>query len=363
MKIKVVSITSAHPRYDTRIFHKICKSLSKKFDVSLIVADGKGDTVKDDIKIFDVGTSKGRLDRVLNSVKKIFKEAVELNADIYHLHDPELIPVGLKLKEKGKKVIFDSHEDIPKQIMGKHYLNTPGKKCLSFLYGIYEKKYMGKFDFVISATPFIRDKFISYGIKSIDINNYPLLYEFSDIQHKSKNNICYIGLLYETRGIREIVKALEQVNTTLIIAGKFFNKEFKREIMSLQGWKNTDYRGFVGREEIKEIISSSIAGLVTLHPTPSYIESLPVKMFEYMGGGIPVIASDFEYWKKIIDKEKCGICVNPYKPDEIAQAMEYFIHNPDEAKLMGENGRKAVFQKYNWSNEEKKLLQLYENIL
>jgi len=364
MNYKVTHLTSVHPRYDTRIFLKECTSLAKKYKVNLIVADDKGDGVKNGVSFYDVGVGRGRINRILKTTKKILKKAKELNSDIYHIHDPELIPIGLKLKKLGKKVIFDAHEDLPKQILSKHYFGNITKKILSLIIAKFEIWALKKFDLVISATPIIKEKFLKHNIKSVDINNFPILDELIDIKPNFKTKtICYIGLLYQTRGIKEIVKAIENIDIKLIIAGKFYDKNFEDEIKALKGWNKVDFRGFVSRDEVKEILEESIAGLVTLHPTPSYVEAYPVKMFEYMSAGIAVISSDFPLYKEFVEKNNCGICVNPMDIKQIEKAIKQCLDNMELTKQMGQNGKIAITNKYNWKNEEKKLLKVYDEII
>ncbi len=366
--IKAAHLTSVHPRNDTRIFIKQCRSLAAHgYDVTLVVADDKGDEQLDGVKIVDVGMLPGRLNRMLKTTQRVFKMAISLDADIYHLHDPELVPIGMKLKRLGKKVIFDSHEDVPKQMLGKPYLGTTSLRVLSGAVALYERYTCPKFDGIIAATPYIRDKFLEINPRTLDINNFPVLGELDSTisWEKKQAEVCYIGSIGAIRGIREIVRACEflPMPVRLNLGGRFSTPAIEAEVKSYPGWSKVNELGFLDRGGVRDVLTRSVAGLVTLHPAINYLDALPVKMFEYMVAGIPVIASDFPLWREIIEGNDCGLCVDPFDPKAIAGAIEHLVKNPDRARLMGENGRQAVLDKFNWLAEEKKLNKFYAALI
>ena len=366
MMIKIIHLTSAHTRFDTRIYLKMCSSLAKinNYRVNMVVADGKGDELINDVNIYDVGaTVGGRFQRMTNTVSKVFNKAIELDGDVYHLHDPELILIGLRLK-----AIFDSHEDVPKQIYSKPYLCGISKIVLSKVIAFFEKVWCEKFDGVITATPSIRDKFLRINHNTIDINNYPMIGELctEEASHSLKENaICYIGGIARIRGISEIITAIGffKTNARLLLCGDYSETDLADKVKLLFGWKKVEELGFLDRAGVRTVMQKSIAGLVTFLPAPNHIDSQPNKMFEYMSAGLPVIASNFPLWVEIIEGNNCGICVDPLKPEAIADAIDFFVNNPQKAAEFGKNGQAAVIKKYNWSIEEKKLLDFYSHLL
>ena len=367
-KIKVCHLTSAHPENDIRIFHKQCISLHKSdFDVYLVVPNTKEKTNHGvQIKSFQ-SQKKGRLKRFLNTVNLVYKKALEIDADIYHFHDPELLRIGLKLAKRGKIVIYDAHEDVPKQIMDKHWIPKILRSLISYLFSMYEAYVAKRISGIVSVTENICDRFKKQNENVELVANYPLLEEAKKMNQldfkKNEKQICYIGGLFPTRGISEMVESLENIDVELVLAGTFSPESFKSELENKNSWKKVNYLGHVKREEIMKILKTSKLGLVTLHPTRSYVESLPIKMFEYMSAGLPVIASNFPEWKNIINETNCGICVNPLDPNEIANAIKTISNNPSQANLMGENGKNAFYKKYNWLIEEKKLIAFYKKLI
>jgi glycosyltransferase involved in cell wall biosynthesis len=370
MKVRITHLTSIHSRYDTRIFLKECVSLAKveDYEVSLIVADGLGDEEKNCVNIFDVGKLNGRLNRIFRTTTNVLAKAIDLDSDIYHFHDPELIPIGLKLKKLGKKVIFDIHENVGLQIKDKEYLNYFLRNLLSFMYVKYEKKALKKFDMLVLA----EDSYVEYYSKLS--NSITVILNMPDIEplkkfqveDRDKNGLFYIGGISNERGLNVTVEALKILKETIPdiymhYVGNTYNNILEDiDIKSIQN--NIKFYGPMPLFEGLEISKNAKVGLSILKPIGNYTKSYSTKVFEYMALGLPVITSNFKLYKNIVEKYHCGLCVNPLDPKEIAKAITYIVTNPNEAKQMGENGKKAVTERYNWTNEEKKLFKIYQEL-
>lgn len=332
--------------------------------VSLVVADAAGAALHDRVHIVDVGAQQGRVARIVHSTRQVLAAARALDADIYVLHDPELIPAGMQLKRQGKKVVFDSHEDVPTQLRGKPYLGPRSAALLARTFQAYERYACHRFDGIVAATPFIRDKFMPINQHTVDINNYPILDEFDAPSSWSEKaqQVCYVGNITAMRGIRELVRACSLLRSpaTLALAGQFDTSALAAEVAVHPGWRRVQGLGQLDRGGVRDVMARSMAGLVTLLPVPNYLDALPVKMFEYMAAGIPVIASDFPLWRDIIEGNDCGLNVDPRKPAAIAAAIDYLTTHQEDARRMGENGRRVVRDKYNWHTESQKMLAFYD---
>lgn len=363
--MRIAHLTSVHPRYDTRIFLKECTSLANAgFEVNLIVADGKGDEEKHSIHILDAGRKRyNRFFRMTETIFRVYKKAVSTSADVYHMHDPELLFLVPWLLKHGK-VIYDAHEDLPRQILSKHWIPKILRHGVSFISEKVENHYSRQVLGIVTATTFIANRFKKINNNVININNYPLLEEFSHVDRKQSNErfACYIGGISAERGIYEMVKAMEFVDGKLLLAGSFSRPIEREKAQKLPGWEKVIELGFCERGKVKEILSNARVGLVLFHPAPNHTNAQPNKLFEYMSSGLPVIASDFPLWRIIVDSADCGICVNPLDPKQISDAIKWILDNPEKAFIMGDAGKKAVEEIYNWEKEEKKMLDFYEDI-
>lgn len=369
---RVCHITTVHPLLDPRIFYKEVKTLDKEGYKVTIVAPYKKDGKVNDIEVLSLKKPKNRIFRILFSSRKAYKLALLLNADIYHFHDPEFLPFAAKLKKKtNAKIIYDIHENVSLQILTKDWIPKFLRSFFSKVYKFRERKALNFIAWLLLAEDSYLEEYKGYKKKTV-IRNYPIIKK--DLIENKVNNLkelIYVGAINEKRGIFEIIKAVNILNkknqeVKVKIVGDIEERLKSRinEFIDFLGLRdNIIFTGRVAYPEAMRLIRGAGIGLSILKPIPNYVDSLPTKIFEYMMNGLPVVASNFPLWKKIIESNNCGICVNPKEPKEVAKAIKYLIENPKKSREMGGNGKKAIFEKYNWQEESKKLLEVYGKLL
>ncbi|MDG1877233.1 MAG: glycosyltransferase family 4 protein [Acidimicrobiales bacterium] len=362
----IAHLTSVHRRNDTRVFLKECRSLAEAgYDVVLLVADGRGDDRVDGVRVQDVGRGSGVRGRLGASIR-ILRAARQLDAAVFHLHDPELLPLGWVLRRGGRTVVFDAHEDLPAQLISKPYLGPRRRRALAFAMLRLERSVCGRLDAVIAATPAIGCKFAAINPKTVIVNNYPVVDELSwgPAAGSDRASVCYVGEISAIRGIRELVQAMEYVEPgiDLLLVGTFENTRLQAEVEAMPGWVRVRAHGFQPRDAVRELLGQSFAGLVTFHPAPNHLEAQPNKMFEYMSAGVAVIASNFPAWRQAVEETGSGVCVDPMDPVAIAAAINDLAADHDRATAMGTSGRRLVETTHNWRVEVQALLRLYREL-
>ena len=222
---------------------------------------------------------------------------------------------------------------------------------------------------MVVATPLIAGRYPS--AKTVIVQNFPIVGELAvaaDGPHKHRSNdFVYIGRMAKIRGASEMVRAIglldERYGSRLDLAGDYSPATLAADLQTIPGWERVRSHGWADRKQVAQLLAAAKAGLVVLHPTHNYPDAYPVKMFEYMEAGLPVIASDFPLWRRIVSESGCGLLVDPLDCDAIAEAMRWCLENGDEAEAMGRRGKDAVQKEYNWQTEAKKLRQKYREIL
>lgn len=372
--MKVCHISSAHAPNDTRIFHKQCASLARAgYDITFVVKakdpQSVGETTEKGVRVIQVPVdTSSRLKRMLFGAKAVYQKALEVDADIYEFHDPELLPYGLKLARRGKRVIFDSHEDYPTQIMEKGWIPAPLRRLISGAYKAYETHVVKNLDAVLF--PCLKNGvniFEGRAKRVVIISNAVMLEEVPqqlDLSQKEDRTICCTGSLTYQRGITHLIKAAYKAGARLILAGRYESEAYQQELEAMPEYACVEYLGYLDRQGIAEVYGRSRIGMSTILNVGQYasLDNFPTKVYEYMAAGLPVIVSDYPFMRRSVQEDGFGVAVDPADTDAIADAIRKILSDPQAAAQMAENGRQAVLHKYNWGIEEEKLLALYRSL-
>lgn len=381
MKISV--LTTTHDALCRRLFHAESKSLYK-FGHSITIIAPSEEKINETIAGIRIITVKKPESKVLHPITmwRVFKAGFRQDCDVYHCHEPSSLFVCTILKVlKRKKLIYDAHEYYPSLIAENSLFPDFIRPLVRFFADIEERVLVRFSDIVITVNESLKKHYKKIGKEVTIIYNFPDLKTFNpdkkddslEKKYSQYKIVIYEGGLSRNRGLDKFALSLPKVkemipHTKFLAVGKLFDtSEFGEGIRDyLKEQKlNADFE-MVGLKPYKEVvnyINISDVGMILFQPTHyNNLIGLPVKLFEYMACGLPVVASNFPEIRKIVKEAECGILVDPTNVDEIADAITYLLGHPEEAKRMGENGRRAVEEKYNWEKMEERLLELYRGL-
>lgn len=375
---KICMMSTNHQPLDARIFYKEAVSLKKAgYDVSVLGhTDEKIIDEVDGIKIIGID-KKVNPKQYLQLLSELLNNAIDINADVYHFHEPESLPAAVYLKFlKRRKVIYDVHEYYVDKLPD---MSFQRKVFFMFLLYFIEPLFCHSFDAIITADEGIAKRYSHFNENVHPIINLPSLQVFKknedySIERKYKEDdiIIYVGGLAEERGIMNLIEAINKVSkkrpsTKLLLIGNFETNQFKNKcfeyIQKNNMDKNVEYLGFIPHKEIPKYVKISKIGSILLYPTKRFKKTAyPLKLFEYMACGKPVLASDLPAMGKIVRESGCGLLIDPEDIEKISENILYLLENPRKSEEMGSKGKIAVETKYNWGNMEKKLLNVYERL-
>ncbi|MCP5109171.1 MAG: glycosyltransferase family 4 protein [bacterium] len=368
---KICHLSSVHPARDPRIFYKECRSLAEAgYDVTLIALHDEEEVIHN-VKIVPFPKIRNRFARIAFSPLRMFFLARKQEAKIYHFHDPELIFTGLLLRLTGKKVIFDVHENIVKQIRTKKFLGKLSSLAARLF--VFFNYLSAKFFHLVLAEHSYEEVYKKYTAKYRIVLNMPDISFFEPFfvgDRGNLNDVFYIGRVTRNRGVETALKALHILKEKNIRLNMHFvghiDNPLKKELENLDYFedikKNIIFYGRKNLEEGYEVSKKCLIGISVLKPIGNFLHSYSTKVFEYMAVSMPVITSDFELYKGVVERHRCGFCIDPESPQALAHALEYLLTHKAKAKEMGQNGRTAALTHFNWQIEEKKLLELYKTI-
>ncbi len=374
---KVCIISTVHIALDNRIFYReACSLLSAGYEVTLIAVHNKKEMVNG-IEILPLKRLK-RSQRPLLWMN-VIKMAIATKADIYHMHDPELLFIAPLIRFlTGRPIIYDVHESVADFIELKDDLPHWLRSFLAWLFRWLEP-FLAYFQSgLIFADDQIAKTFQWINRPKTTLFNFPLqsfidqALRTTESPKPSQSFVLYLGGIKRNRGTALILDAFEQVllvipHAQLLLVGPFapesLENEFRSEIDRRKMTGSIKIIGPVPFDQVGTYLEKAIIGWIPFPPVPKYQKNIPTKLFEYMAYAIAIVSSDLCSIQQFIDNGVNGILVKADDPKAHADAIIELLTHPDYAAVLGKNAQVSVIEHYHWSEQEKKLLAFYKVVM
>lgn len=365
---RIAVISTVHDTYDTRIFYKQVDSLRRHYQVTYLTPLQGASTEDWIVPLYKSRSKLGRLRTHLSLLGRL----PAVKADLYLLHDPELLPLGILLAWCGKKVVWDMHEDTYHDIQTKHYLPRPARTLAAWAYRFFQSlAYRTCSGFLLAEDAY--GKYFPQSRRVCVVHNYPMLERLNGVGElaQQRETLVYIGSISTNRGVYQLLEIVARLkdripSVRLLLIGPFTDEALERSVRArvreLGIEDRVEIRGPMKNIEAYPVVAQCGIGLALLLPEPNFTKSLPTKMFEYMALGLPVVVSDFPLWADIVNQHEAGAAVDSTNVEAAADAIYGLLADAQRYALCARNARAAA-QQYSWETESRALQSFLQGIL
>lgn len=372
--MRICHVCNGHTADDGRVFHRTCCELAKAgYEVHLL-AQGKGTQPYEEkgVTIHPLPESCSRVQRYASS-SRVAQLAADLNPDLFHVHEPALLSPVIA-RAGSRPVVYDVHESFLDMLTENAWLPVWAKPLARFAWDHWERRLVRRCAGVVVVTEPIAKRYMRLHSNVRVVANYPEWQAGEALPSITRDGCtCVIaGVLTRDRGLSQVFKALtilqkRKVEVHLELAGPSISEEYLESLLAeadrLGIRRQVHYHGILSRSKAQLLQHQSSIGVVTYLPTPNSVVGLPNKLMECMSLGLPVVCSNFPVYREVAGTTGAGILVDPTVPQEIADAIESLVRDPTRAHRMGEAGKAAVHNRFNWQVESTKLLDLYRQLI
>lgn len=366
---RIFLATSAHSWDDIRILRKEAVSLVKEHQVELHAPAPFEYREYEDIKIYGLPEWEKVSDR--RTIRRELRRRIKISdAEIFHFHDPELIPLAVAVKLfYRKRVIYDIHEDYPSYILHKTWIFKPIRGLVAACFRQLERFACRFFDHLITTSLAINDNYVHY--PTTIVTNYPRLQFNGKFPDKPQGGTAFVyaGSMEDIRGIRELGHAfLEAVNRSslplkLHVAGSVRGSEgFRRDMGKIFKHQSVNYHGVLEFEKAMELMNTCHVGLIPFLPVLSNQNIVPHKLFDYMAAGLTIMASNYPGWPTELIDGEIGMLFDPLSQESTVECLMALAAEPERTEQMGRRACQLVHEQFSWDSQAEKLLNVYKSL-
>lgn len=362
--VDVCHLSTTHRATDNRIFDSEAVSLARAGFTVTVVGLHCSPEKRCGVTIVPLlPTSAAIPSRAARAVRAL-RQAIRARARVYHIHEPELLSVGLLLRALGRKVVYDVHEDVKAQVQDRLSRWGAIGRTVAAVWGDVEVAASRLLSGVVVVDSHLQSRFAR--CRPVVVSNFPssLFWEgVRRVRTTPEFRITYVGGVTEARGLGVLLDALDLLagEVVLHVIGDIPETPLGAR---LRAHPRVVLQGRVPWSQVAGHLANADLGVALLQPVRAYLEvEYVVKVFEYLSVGVPVLVSDFPKLRRQVEEFGYGMVVDPASPAAVAAAIDHLRNHPELRREMGERGRRAVRERFNWEREEAKLLALYRTLL